>query len=179
MADVSVRAARAEDAAAIAATQLRTWRAACADILPEDALDQIDESAMAQQWRDSTVKPPSPRHRVLVALDGAQVVGVAATAPAGDLDSESLLEGELVTLLVDATHGQAGHGSRLLAAAIEQLRGDGFQRAQTWVLQGDDRLVRFLTGAGWAPDGQSRELDMGRPVQQRRFHTDISDGEDA
>jgi GNAT superfamily N-acetyltransferase len=179
VADASVRAAHADDAAAIAAVQLRTWRVACAGILPADVLDQIDESSVAQQWRDSTVHPPSPRHRVIVAAEGSDVVGVAATAPAGDLDSAALLEGELVTLLVDADHGRRGHGSRLLAAAVDQLQDAGFQRAQTWVLDADDALVGFLTGAGWAADGNRRELDMGRPVEQRRFHTDISDGEDA
>ena len=177
MADASVRTARAEDAAAIAQMQLRTWRVTCADLLPDGALQQIDETGVAQQWRKSTVSPPSPRHRILVAVDGETVVGVAAVAPAGDLDSAALLDGELVTLLVDAGHGQTGHGSRLLAAAIDQLRGDGFQRAQTWVIDGDEALVRFLIGAGWAADGNRRELDMGQPVQQRRFHTDISDGE--
>ena len=93
MADASVRAARADDAAAIAAVQLRTWRVACSGILPAEALNEIDEFSVAQQWRDSTTHPPSPRHRVLVAAEGADVVGVAATAPAGDLDSEALLEG--------------------------------------------------------------------------------------
>jgi GNAT superfamily N-acetyltransferase len=179
VAEASVRAARADDAAAIAALQVRTWQVACADILPAPALQQIDEASVAAQWRASTVSPPSPQHRILVALDGPVVVGVAATAPAGELDSEALLEGELVTLLVDADHGRRGHGSRLLAAAVDQLQGDGFRRAQTWVLDGDDALVDFLTGAGWAADGNRRELDMGRPVEQRRFHTDISDGEGA
>jgi GNAT superfamily N-acetyltransferase len=177
-ADASVRAARADDAAAIAAVQLHTWRVVCADVLPGEALADVSESDIAQQWLASTVNPPSPRHRVLVALEGSDVVGVAATAPAGDLDSAALLDGELVTLVVDADHGRAGHGSRLLAAAIDQLRGDGFRRAQTWVLVGDDALVHFLTGAGWAADGARRSLDMGRLVQQRRFHTDIGDGED-
>lgn len=179
MADASVRAARADDAAAIAALQLRTWRVTCADILPADALQQFDEATVAQQWQESAVRPPSPRHRVLVALEGATVVGVAASAPAGDLDSEALLDGELVTLIVDADFGRQGHGSRLLAAAVDHLQGDGFRRVQTWVLDGDDALVGFLTGAGWAADGTHRELDMGRPVVQRRFHTDISDGENA
>lgn len=177
-ADASVRAARPDDADAIAAVQLRTWRVACAHVLPEEALAHINEGDVARQWRDSTVNPPSPRHRVLVALDRSHLVGVAATAPAGDLDSAALLDGELVTLVVDANHGRAGHGSRLLSAAVDQLRGDGFRRAQTWALDGDDALIHFLTGAGWAADGARRSLDMGRPVQQRRFHTDISDGED-
>jgi GNAT superfamily N-acetyltransferase len=177
-ADASVRAARADDAATIAVAQLHTWRVACADVLPAEALASVSESDIAQQWRASIVSPPSPRHRVLVALEGPQIVGVAATAPAADLDSVALLDGELVTIVVDADHGRLGHGSRLLAAAIDLLRGDGFRRCQTWVLDGDDALVDFLTGAGWAADGANRSLDMGRPVQQRRFHTDISDGED-
>ncbi len=179
MADASVRAARADDATAIAALQLRTWRMTCVDVLPADALHDVEESDVAQQWRDSTARPPSPRHRVLVAVEGPHVVGMTATAPAGDLDSAALLEGEVVALLVDHDHARIGHGSRLLTAAIDYLRGDGFRRAQTWVLEGDQAMEAFLVSAGWAPDGVRRELPMSRPVHQRRFHTDIRDDDAA
>ncbi len=177
MADRSIRLARAADAAAIGDVQLRTWRAAYATVLPADVLAQLNPTDVGERWRRATVDPPSPRHRVLVALDGGEVVGFAAMGPAEDADSEPMLDAELHTLLVDPGHGRQGHGSRLLAAAAERLRGDGFRRAQTWVLATDDVLRRFLVSAGWSADGATRELDMGRPVRQVRLHTDLGEAE--
>ena len=50
------------------------------------------------------------------------------------------------------------------------MTADRFTRAVTWVLAADDALRAFLTGAGWAPDGAHRELDLdgtGRPWSSR------------
>lgn len=177
MPDRSVRLARAADAPAIADVQLRTWRAAYATVLPADVLSRLHAADVGERWRAATVDPPSPRHRVLVALDGPEVVGFAAIGPADDADSEPMLDAELHTLLVDPGYGRHGHGSRLLAAVVDRLRGDGFRRAQTWVLATDDVLRGFLASAGWSADGATRELEMGRPVRQVRLHTDLGEAE--
>lgn len=183
-ADVSVRPARAQDAPRIAAVQLRAWRAAYADLLPAAALD-LDAEEVAEGWRAAADSPPSQRHHVLVACEGTEVVGLVAVGPAEDPDSDPT-DADLGTLLVDPGHTGAGHGSRLLTAAVETLREHGFVRAQAWLLAADDVLRRFLTSAGWAPDGSTRDLEVpdlpatgapGEPtrVHQVRLHTDLSD----
>ena len=60
----------------------------------------------------------------------------------------------------------------------DTLRADGLTRATLWVTAGDDAMRGFLTGAGWAPDGAHRELDLtgdgSTRVKQVRLHTGIS-----
>ncbi|MFB4315332.1 GNAT family N-acetyltransferase [Actinomadura sp. 21ATH] len=178
MADVGVRPARRADAAAVADIQIRAWRQGYRELLPEAVLAEVTgddaRKAWRERWAEAAAAPPSPRHRLLVAVASDLVVGFAAHAPAeDDPDRDPAVTAELVTLLVDPLHARAGHGSRLLAATVDLLREDGFETLITWAFERDEVLRAFLGSAGWAPDGTARDLDMGEPVRQIRLHTDI------
>ena len=173
-ADVSVRVAWADDAAAIGEVQVRAWRATYVGLLPAAALD-LDPEATAQAWASALRRPGDARNRVLVALERNRVVGYAVLSPAGDPDCDPVAVGELVELAVDAGERGRGHGSRLLQAAADTLGADRFTHAVTWTLSADDVLRGFLTAAGWAADGAHRELDLdgsgATTVKQVRLHT--------
>ena len=171
MADVSVRPARPEDAERVARVQLSTWRTAYADLLPPEALD-VPEVQAAALWLGAVESPPSPQHRLLVAMERDELVGFAASGPSADEDAPGAVE--LMTLLVEPRWGRRGHGSRLVAASVDHWRGDGFATALTWAWEADPATRSFLTGSGWEPDGLVRGLDTGPRVQrQLRFHTDL------
>lgn len=173
MADVSVRPARPEDADAVAHVQLDTWRTAYAQVLPPEALDLPPQQAAAA-WRAAVAEPTSARYRVLVALEGRDVVGFTASAPAGDDDLEPDTTSEVTALLVVPRWGRRGHGSRLLAASVDGWREDGVRTAVTWVFERDAAALRFLESAGWEPDGLTRGLDRGDGVvRQLRLHADV------
>jgi GNAT superfamily N-acetyltransferase len=180
MADVSVRPARGADAPGLAAVQVACWLDAYAAILPAAALSGLASStdALTQRWKGSAEAPPSPRHRVLVACAGARTVGGAALAPALDQDLDPDLDAELLVLLVAPGERRAGHASRLLSAAVDHLRADGFGQAVLWVDGPDQGLPALLTSSGWAPDGFARELDLDGDgsvvVRQQRWHTDLT-----
>lgn len=176
-ADVSVRVAWADDAPAIAELQLRTWRAAYADVVPAEALP-TDVDAAAASWRAALTRPGDARNRVLVALERNRVVGFAITSPAADPDCDPVADAELAELTVDPGERGKGHGSRLLQAAVETMQADRFVRAVLWAMATDDALRAFLVGAGWAADGAHRELDLDGEgtvrVKQVRLHTGIA-----
>ena len=167
MADVSVRPARPEDAERVARVQLSTWRTAYSSFLPEEALSVPEEQAAAL-WLRAIELPPSAQHRVLVAMEGAELVGFAAAEPVDDAV-------ELSSLVVEPRWGRRGHGSRLLAATVDHWRADGSTRAVAWAWERDSATTGFLTGAGWEPDGTARGLDTGvRVERQIRLHADVS-----
>jgi GNAT superfamily N-acetyltransferase len=172
VADVSVRPARVGDAADIARVQLATWHAAYAEVLPAAALD-LSAVDVEAAWAQAVSSPPSPYHRVLVALDGAEVVGFAACEPATDEDVDGRA-GELSALLVEPRWGRRGHGSRLVAAAVDLWREDAVETAVTWVFETDAVVAGFLESAGWGPETAGRSLDAdGTEVHQRRWHTSL------
>jgi GNAT superfamily N-acetyltransferase len=180
-----VRPARPEDAAEIARIQLATWRVAYRRLLPRDVLDSLDEASLAERWDASVRQPPSGTHRVLVAVEQAEqsyLVGFAASGPA---DAEALAPNEpadalgadvvaVTDLLVEPRWGRRGHGSRLLAASVDLWRESGFDRAVAWVFEGDEASRKFLTTAGWEPDGAGRALDVDDMlVPQLRLHVAV------
>jgi GNAT superfamily N-acetyltransferase len=159
-ADVSVRRARGDDVAALGEVHARAWRAAYASLLPDEALQALDPRALALAWRPAVLEPPGPGHEVLVACAGPTVVALAAVAPATDADTRPGLDGELVALLVDPSAQGAGHGSRLLAAAVDRLQAAGAVRVLAWCPTADGARRRFLRSAGLAEDGARRVLDL-------------------
>jgi GNAT superfamily N-acetyltransferase len=157
-ADASVRAATAADAAAMGRVQAEAWQASYAGVLPVETLAALTADRLAEAWRDAVVRPPSGSHRVLVALSAGELVGFAAIGPSEGPQPEV---GELVALVVAPPAQHAGHGSRLLNAAADRLRDTGFEQLVVWVLAGDEVRLRFLTAAGFAPDGAERTFDAG------------------
>ncbi len=180
-----VRPARPEDAGEIARIQLATWRVAYRRILPRHVLDNLDEAYLARRWGAAVQEPPSGAHRVLVAVEQAAqsyLVGFVASGPA---DADALAPEEpaealgsdvaaVTDLLVEPRWGRRGHGSRLLAAAVEHWRADGLTRAVAWTFDADAATRKFLGSTGWEPDGAARALDVDDMlVPQIRLHVAI------
>jgi ribosomal protein S18 acetylase RimI-like enzyme len=177
-ADVSVRLAWGDDAAAIARVQIDAWHERYREALPEEVLDTLRTDDLAEVWAQSINSPRDARQRVLVALERTRVRGFAATAPSTDGDADGVRDGELVELEVAREARRQGHGSRLLHAVVDTMRADRFVRATIWLNSGDAELRGFLESSGWAADGARRELDLHGDgavrVPQVRLHTDLT-----
>ncbi|WP_275003865.1 GNAT family N-acetyltransferase [Promicromonospora iranensis] len=160
-ADVSVRPAIAGDESAVTDVQVAAWRAT--GVLGEGVIAALDVPAMRERWSSAITSPPGPGFAVFVALDGPDVVGFAAVSPGQVLSLEVLPEAQ-----------RAGHGSRLLAAAVDRLRADGSETVTTWSLVDDTARAAFLEASGLGEDGRSRTLATGvREVIEHRWSAAI------
>lgn len=176
-----VRPARPEDVAEISRIQVATWRVAYRRLLPRHVLDGLDTAEVASFWQAAVESPPTGHHRVLVAVEqgseASYVVGFGAFGPAEEdhtVPDEVLPStvGGITELLVEPRWGRRGHGSRLLAAAVDLWREDGVTGALAWVFDQNPAMVKFLTSAGWAADGNTRALDVDDMlVPQSRYFT--------
>lgn len=176
-----VRPARPSDAPEIARIQVTTWQTAYRRMFPAHILAQLDAAALEPVWASAIGSPPSDRHRVLIAVEqaenGEHVVGFAASGPA---DEQALAPEEpplpstvaaVTDLLIEPRWGRRGHGSRLLAAAVDLWREDSFAFAVAWVYDSDTAMRKFLGSAGWEADGAGRALDVDDMlVPQLRLH---------
>jgi len=177
-ADRSVRVAWVADAPEMGRVQLAAWRASYAGVLPVTALDDLDADEVASAWATSIRRPPLATYRALVALERNALVGFVALGPSDDPDADAGRDAELSVLVVDPPARGRGHGSRLLAAAADTARADGFTRLTTWVLADDDAVRGFLRSAGWEPDGAHREVtlpDDAGSTRQVRLHTSVEE----
>jgi GNAT superfamily N-acetyltransferase len=155
-----VRLARTSDVDDIADVNVRSWRAHYSHVLPADVLEALDARDLAMSWASSILNPPIASQRVLVAVDDDRVVGYAAFGPSQDPDADAQTA-ELLALEVDPDRLRAGHGSRLMAAAVDHLRANGMQSATTWCALADEPRRSFLLAAGWGPDSAFRDVAVG------------------
>jgi GNAT superfamily N-acetyltransferase len=182
-----VRAARGSDAAEVARVQVECWRDGYAGVIPDDVLAELTSDEAAGRWRERWAeaigKPPTSRHRVLVATATSTatgpaaggrpervIAGFASAGPASDEDRWPATDAELYELHVAPGRTGQGHGGRLLNAVADTLADDRFTRVSAWVLEADTAMRRFLETAGWAADGARSHLDMGARVPIVRLH---------
>ena len=172
----SVRLAWPAEAGVISELQRRAWATQYPAATAEMMLSAMTLAEMTEAWHAAISRPPAAAYRVLVAVGESRVVGFASTLPGQDEDAEPGVSGEVDQFVIDPLAQRRGHGSRLLNACADTLRSDGFQQAVWWVNARDEPLRTFLTAAGWAPDGATREIgseETGVRIPQLRLHTDL------
>jgi ribosomal protein S18 acetylase RimI-like enzyme len=142
--DLVVRNAQPDDARAVAEVQVRSWRAAYAGLMPAAVLDGLSVDSRTRMW-DQLITQPA--HHLLV-LTAPEVVGFASFGP----DREDAARGELYALYLHPSWWGRGAGRLLHDEAVQRL--DAAHPASTlWVLQGNERAIRFYRAADWRPDG--------------------------
>lgn len=172
---VELRDATPADAPAIATVHVRSWRASYRGLLPDDVLAGLSVADREQFWAGA-LAAGAPRTSALVATIAGDVVGFATTGPplvAADRADPAV--GDLRVLYLDPDVWRRGHGTRLHDAALDRLRSCGFVRAGLWVLDTNDRALRFYRRLGWTDTGR-RQVDRGpggTELHERRLHRDL------
>ena len=162
--DAYVRPARPGDEVAIGRVQVDAWIAALGERLGRRRNEAFDRGAVIAGWASAITSPPTPGHRVFVAIHEGDVCGFVAVAPPRDI----------IALEVDPATRRRGHGSRLLAAAVDHLRAHGATEMRMWTLANDTVRADFLTAAGFGDAGMARELDgPGIMIPERLWHASL------
>jgi GNAT superfamily N-acetyltransferase len=167
---VIVRAARPEDALAVATVHVRSWQAGYRGLLADAYLDTLrPEDRMARY--DFTATGPDAAVTAVAVVDG-MVRGFATTGPRrhGEGPDAGTPTGEVLALYVDPDAWGTGIGTSLLADARARLAARGFADAVLWVLAGNDRAERLYRSDGWTSDGHLRRVEVwGTPVDELRY----------
>ena len=138
---ITIRPARAADAATIAAVHVAAWRSAYPGILPDAYLASLSLRRQTAHY-DATIRAGVGVH---VAVASGQDLGQAGGLPriigfatgglARGATALQLAEGEVETLYVLDDWRDRGIGRRLMQAAVAHLAGLGCTSALVWVLR--------------------------------------------
>ncbi|GAA3655433.1 GNAT family N-acetyltransferase [Microbacterium marinilacus] len=163
---LTIRRAVPDDAGRLSEVHVRTWQIAYAGLIPQAVLDSLDIVARAARWRttlESTSRPGAgARGRTWVALEGDDLVGFSSSGPAREEQAPWPLE--LWALYVHPRRHGTDAGRLLADAAIGDLP------AFLWVLDGNDRAIRFYEKIGFAFDGATKdERHGGVMLHERRM----------
>ena len=173
---VELRDATQADAHDIATVVVRSWRAAYRGLLPDDVLTGLSIPDRERFW-SAVLTARQPRTRVVVAVVDGAVVGFAATGPPlVPADRADPTLGDLYALYLAPDVWRRGFGTRLHAAALDRIRSCGFTHAGLWVLDTNERALRFYRHHGWTDTGRSQR-DRGpgdTELHELRLHHDLN-----
>lgn len=155
---VSIRHAKAADAAALSRVFDEAWHEAYRGIIPGLALEKMLARRGPRWWR-STLS----RGRPLVVLDIGQ--GVAGYVSYGRCRDRSLpAEGEIDEFYLLPEYQGIGLGRRLFQAVRNDLRDRDMPRTAVWALAANDRACGFYERLGGRRIAKVEERIGGAPL---------------
>jgi len=159
------RAARPEDAEALADLQVRAWRAAYADYVPPERIEAV-AAGRDQRWREIL----AGEHGTFVVIGAeAALLGFAGVGPSRDGDARPG-DGELLAIYVEPALVGTGVGGELLRYAEAELA-RAHAAATLWVFERNVRARRFYERHGWQPDdhpGDPNRWDWSPSIRYRK-----------
>ena len=161
-----VRTASVADAAGIARVHIAAWQVAYEGVFSSDFLGSLDLEVRTGWWEALLLRE---KRVTFVADSGDKIVGFSLIGPSDDTGW-----GEVFAIYVDPAHWAKGFGRELLTASEVQLAEDGFERAQLWVLDRNDRARAFYERQGWLKGKPIRlETIGGTEITEVRYERDL------
>jgi GNAT superfamily N-acetyltransferase len=161
---VVVRAAVADDAAAVTDLRYAAWRAAYGPLLPAEFFATLDREAAIGRWRRGVV---AGREACVAERDG-ELIGFCAYGRCRDDDLPDARE--VYSIYVHPDRWSTGAGRALMSAALDTIRSGP---VALWVLRDNARARRFYEIGGWRPDGATRDVTIGGiPLPEVRYRLD-------
>jgi GNAT superfamily N-acetyltransferase len=136
-----IRPAAPADARAIAELEVRAWRWAYVDIVPEEMMITVE--GRRERWEGGDAAG------AYVAEVDERVVGVVQVGPDPLEPAVGLLRG----LNVEPAAQGAGLGTALYDHAVARLVADGFAAGALWVFEANGHARGFYERRGWVADG--------------------------
>ncbi|NLD51413.1 MAG: GNAT family N-acetyltransferase [Clostridiales bacterium] len=157
MADFVIRDMGPDDMVGKAYVHWRRWQEAYTGLLDADYLNsrplkQCEQ--MAFRWPD----------RTLVAVLNGQIVAFANYGTPAEEDPST---GEIHAIYVLQAFYGLGIGRALMDVCMQRL--DSCHSVVLWVLEGNERAIRFYQRYGFLPDGGRQEVVLGSPRTEIRM----------
>jgi len=148
-----IRAARSEDAAAMARIHVESWRETYRGQMADAVLDDPGFIPRRERfWSAALTDQRFATHRCAVAELGGEMVGIAMAGPPQDADAAWPTH-LYVLYVLRAAHG-AGAGAGLLAAVTDLT-----ETTALWVADPNPRAQAFYRKLGFVADGAVKVED--------------------
>jgi GNAT superfamily N-acetyltransferase len=172
---LEIRSPRIDDAAGAAAVHYRSWVVTYTPLVRPDQADQLTLAERVAHWEWLLRSRPAHIGALLAVRPGA-IVGLVEWEIGVD-DDPSVGEIHAIHVVLEERGG--GVGRRLLAAAVEALRGHGIRRAILWVVEDNLTARAFYERHGWVWDDARLERPLGGfpdfpTVVEVRYALDLS-----
>ncbi|CAL61037.1 putative Acyl-CoA N-acyltransferase (Nat) [Herminiimonas arsenicoxydans] len=145
MTEITFRPATADDAAAIAALRVDSWRATYRGVMPDAYLDGMRAEESATMW-SQVLLANVPTISIFVAVAGDEIVGFAAGMLL--MPAKFELNAELTAIYLKPIAQRGGVGRRLLALVAGALQQQGASGLLVWVIADNQAARQFYEQLG-------------------------------
>lgn len=145
MTEITFRRATANDAAAIAALRVDSWRTTYRGVMPDAYLDGMRAEESAEMWLQ-VLNTDLPTIAVFVAEAGTELVGFAAGMLL--MPEKFDLNAELTAIYLKPIAQRGGVGRRLLSMIASALQLQGATGLLVWVIAGNQAARQFYEQMG-------------------------------
>ena len=160
----TIAEAGADDAAAIAAIHIESWRAVYRGILPEDYLDHDVVDERRAYWNAALANPRGGDFTLAAARGGIVVGFISVTR-----DGEPGYDATIGSLHVMASGRGAGLGRRLMGRAVARLIDDSASSVALTVYDANEAAIRFYERLGGIADGAGIDPFAGANMPDTRY----------
>src|SRR5215210_6807608 len=140
-----IREGRRGDALAVSEVYVASRRAAYADLLTPEEIENQTPIEGARLWQLLFTQARTLR---LVVQDGEGVAGFITAGPIQETGADPT-SAEIYELYVHPRLWGQGVTTEFLARTLDALRGKWFNSAVMWVLEGNAPARKFYEDAGW------------------------------
>jgi len=163
----AIRAARVDDAEALARVHIDSWRAAYKGLVPESYLEKLDYEKRAERFHQF-LSQPGTDDNFLIEFD-REIAGFLTVGASRDGDLDQAATGEIWGIYLAQAFWRQGIGTALYRFGEKLLISRGYNQAILWVLEENNQARRFYEAMGFFVDGVERVYDLGAPLKGVRY----------
>lgn len=156
--EVTIRAARVDDAAGIADVHVRSWQEAYTGIVPDEYLAGLDPTQRTPVWTENLRRGPDDHVYTWVAEAGDRILGFATLGPGRDEDVRRG-DREIYSIYLEPEQWGQGVARELMRTVVAEA--GPTTRILLWVLAENERAQHFYRRHGFAPDGVEKLAPVG------------------
>lgn len=170
MAEIRIRCAASDDAAALARVHVDAWRQAYHGLVPDERLARLSYERGRENFARWVVDGTQETY---VAEKAGEAVGFLTLGRCRDADVDAETVGEIWGMYLAPACWRQGIGTRLCRHGERIFRGRDLRAVVLWVFAANDRARRFYEAMGYAPDGATKCLDFGVPLEAVRYRREL------
>ncbi len=163
---MNFRRATADDAPGLARVHVDSWQVAYRGVVPDSHLQGFTYRRREEAFRRSIA---ANQEETYLLEDGARPVAILTIGPKRDDDLDAQYTGELWGIYIAPDYWRRGIGRELVQEAERMLQARGHREVVLWVLEGNSAARRFYEAVGFALDGASKIVELGKPLKAVRY----------
>jgi ribosomal protein S18 acetylase RimI-like enzyme len=171
---MKIRCATPHDADTLTKVHIDSWQSAYRGLVPDSHLAKLDSANRVQRFRKALTEHSEETY---LAEENGKVLGFLTVGGCRDSDVDRQETGEIWGIYLAPAHWRKGVGRSLCQYGENLLQSRGYTVATLWVFKDNQQSRRFYEAMEFRPDGASKTLHPGAPLEAIRYRKELANAE--